>query len=87
MEKFMFRTKFICIAANAIALMMILTSGMAAQESQPLYKDPVQPVDKRVDDLVGAGNYSITIGEGQPNTQASRITAKFEIQGERQLPR
>jgi beta-glucosidase len=49
----MFHTKCVCIAATAIALMAILTSGMAAQESQPLYKNPVQPVDKRAEDLVG----------------------------------
>jgi len=37
--------------------------------------------------LVGAGKYSITIGGGQPGTQAPGITAAFKIQGERPLPR
>jgi beta-glucosidase len=49
----MFRAQLGCIAAHAIALMAILTNGMAAQDSPPLYKDPVQPIEKRVDDLVG----------------------------------
>jgi beta-glucosidase len=37
--------------------------------------------------LVGAGNYSLTIGGGQPGTKAPTTTAAFAIQGERELPR
>ncbi len=36
---------------------------------------------------VGAGRYGLSIGGGQPGTGAAAVTAEFEIQGERQLPR
>jgi beta-glucosidase len=44
-------------------------------------------VNKQGTHLIGAGIYGITIGGGQPNTQAPGITANLEIQGELQLSR
>jgi beta-glucosidase len=37
----------------SLLLLLFITAGPAAQNAKPLYKDPSQPVEKRVDDLLG----------------------------------
>jgi beta-glucosidase len=44
-------------------------------------------VDEAGTRLVGAGQYSVTIGGGQPGTTPAVVSAKFEIQGEQKFPR
>jgi hypothetical protein len=50
-ENFMIRTK-LGHAALAVAMTLILTISMKAQETRPVYLDKSQPIEKRVDDLV-----------------------------------
>ncbi len=38
------------------------------------------------DPVVGAGNYEISVGSGQPDTSAPQITQPLRIRGELQLP-
>jgi beta-glucosidase len=49
----MFYSKFVRMAASALFLTRILVSSLPAQEARPIYKDPAQPVEKRLDNLVG----------------------------------
>jgi beta-glucosidase len=52
MEDFMILERISRIAAIACALILLSANAVLAQEAQPAYRDPAQPVDKRVDDLV-----------------------------------
>ena len=43
-------------------------------------------VNEAGDRLVGAGDYTVTVGGGQPGTSAAQVESHFSIQGEMPLP-
>ena len=43
-------------------------------------------VNESGDRLVGAGDYTVTVGGGQPGTPAAQVESHFSIQGEMRLP-
>jgi beta-glucosidase len=45
--------KISCNLPAAFSVILILASVVLAQEARPLYLDTAQPIEKRVDDLVG----------------------------------
>ncbi len=64
-----------------------LKAGEAQTVKFTLADRDLSYVDEAGSRLVGAGNYTLTVGGGQPGTKAAVATATFAVKGAKGLPR
>ena len=61
-------------------------AGEARHVKLALQPRDLSYVNEAGDRMVGAGDYVITVGGGQPGTGAPQADARFSIRGEQKLP-
>lgn len=63
-----------------------LGAGETQHVALPLEARDLSQVNEAGDRIVAAGDYSVSVGGGQPGTGAPSATASFSIRGEQRLP-